>query len=362
LERENPELFEVIQKSNLLRNAEKVKPDPFYSRVSQIRVYYQLSESLNPKPKTIDQIKFFISNLRYPQMPAISLKPVFTLLIALILSFSVFIGGAQAADNARPGEFLYPVDRALEDVQIFLTFNEQSRIKLHLAIAAERLEEAQAAYLEDDYEHAEIALSGYHEIQVSILSQIENNQIEITEDLQNTATEFYKMNRAVLNILLKSVPEGSQALILNAIEVSNETQYQHFTVQQPSLHQPTATQAEDIQETSTAGETSMATNFGDVSQTAEPGETEPPEDSTPPPNLVAEEPVLVTVWVHSVNVHANPGLDEPIIGWLSQDQTFFVSTCENGFVYLPEFLGWASGTCFEPNPCGPPGSCSDIRN
>ena len=364
LRSENPELFEVIQKSNLLRNAEKVKPDPFYSRVSQIRVFYQLSESINPKPKLIDQIKFFVSNLRYPELPSLSPKPVFTVLIALVLSFSVFIGGAQAADNARPGQFLYPVDRALEDIQIFLTFNEQNRIKLHLAIAAERLEEAQTAYLEDDYEHAEIALAGYEEIQLSIRSQIENNQIEITEDLLNNAVESYKMNRAVLNNLLTLVPEESQASIKQAIEISNDAQSQHFTVQQPSLTQPTSTLPAVVEETITEEDLGGGTPTisGGVGGTSIPGEAESTEVLTPQPSLVIVDPVFITVWVHSVNVRSGPGLDEPIIDWLSEDQTFFVDSCENGFVYIPEFSGWAAGTCFEPNPCGLPGSCLDASD
>lgn len=357
LERENPELFEVVKKSNLLRNAEKVKPDPFYSRVSQIRVYYQLSETLNPKPKLIDQIKFFIANLRYPQLPAVSLKPVFTVLIALVLSFSVFIGGAQAADSARPGQLLYPVDRALEDIQIFLTFNEQDRIKLHLTIAAERLEEAQSAFLDGDYEHAEIALAGYEDIQLSIRSQLEKYQIEITEDLQSTAAESYKMNRAVLNSILASAPEESQASIERAIEISKDAQNQHFTVQEPSLTQPAV-----VEETEEESGGSTPTISGSVAGTPEPGDAGSTEQITPQPSLIFEEPVFVTVWVHSVNVRSGPGLDQPIINWLSQDQTFYINSCENGFVYIPEFSGWAAGTCFEPNPCGLPGSCLDVSD
>ena len=33
---ENQELFEILHKSNLLRTAKKVEPDPFYAQTSQI--------------------------------------------------------------------------------------------------------------------------------------------------------------------------------------------------------------------------------------------------------------------------------------------------------------------------------------
>lgn len=352
LEKENQELFDIFQKSNLLRKTERVKPDPFYSRVSQIRIYYQLLEELRPKPKPIDRLKYFIANLRYPLLPSLSLKlkPVLTILLTVIFSLTLFVRGVDAADNARPGQFLYPVDRALETVQLFFTTNEESRIRVHLAIAAERLEEAQTAYQEGDFVSAETALAGYEQTQITIRSQIENTRRDITEQLRNTAIQSEHSNRTLLNYLLETVPESSQAPIISAIETTHETGFLPPTVAEPPVAAPTPTLV--VEETpSSQDEGSEPVDEFEVTEEPTP---------QPTPTLILSESMFVKVWVHSVNVRAEPGLDKPVVGWLFQNQTFFVDTCENGFVFIPEFSGWASGTCFDPNPCGPPGSCSDI--
>lgn len=359
---ENEELFGILQKSNWLRTAKKVEPDPFYARVSQIRIYYRLVKDRGAKIHPFEQIKYFFSNLVYLTPPSFSLKPVLTVLLALIFSFSVFVGGASAADAARPGQFLYPVDLAIENVQLRLTLKEESRLRLQLEIAEERLAEAQAEFKEGDYSNAAIALAGYEKTQRSIYTQLETEPQTFTQEIQKSAIQSHQQNSQVLTSILESAPQASQNVVLHAIEVSRE-----FTKLQPVLQVPLDTPADPLVDgisPSVDGAEEVIPTLEETGViTAEPvQENTPTQTLLPQTTLIVEEPVLATVWAYSVNVHSGPGLDYRVIAWLLQDQTIQTTTCENGFVFIPEFNGWAKGTCFDPNPCGPPGSCLQILN
>jgi hypothetical protein len=53
-------------------------------------------------------------------------------------------GVVMAADPANPGDFLYGVDRAVESIQIYLTYQPEKKASLELGFAQERLEELDA--------------------------------------------------------------------------------------------------------------------------------------------------------------------------------------------------------------------------
>lgn len=355
LKLENQELYEILLKSNLLRTIRKVKPEPFYAQTSRIRVYYRYVKDRGAKVQLFEEIKYFFSNLAYITLPSFSLRPVMTVLIALGLAFSVFVGGAQAADNARPGQFLYPVDLAIEEVQIALTSDEQTRLTLYLSFSEERLAEAQAEFNAGHFNNAEVALAGYEKVQNSIYMQLSSTQISINQELQTSAIHAHQNNIQVLNNLLAAVPETSQPVVLHAIEVSQE-----FTGLPVTSEDSASTVSGTGEDGVADGSSSLPENT--EGNTDQNGETSTSPTLVPAPNVIEENLVNATVWVFSVNVHEGPGLDYPVIGWLAQDQSIDTYSCENGFVYIPEFSGWARGTCFEPNPCGTPGSCLQILN
>ena len=361
IKNDHPELFEVLQKSNQLRQSKKVQPDPYFSRVSQIHVYYQLIESKRPKITPIQNLKYFFSNLRDIAPPKLALKPIMTIFLALIFTFSFFVGGVQAADNARPGQILYPIDLAIEDVQLFFTRDENARIRLKLSFAEERLEEAAAEFEQAHYEDAEAALAGYEEVQRSLIDQFANNAGLISEEVQKSTSATNQEHTNILNNLLNSVPEPSKKAILRAIQVNTWT----IGAEQPQIviqpAEPPVGSDEPYQGQPPVSEEQPTAQAGDDSE----NQAETPETTLQPtalPSVTHSNNFTVTVWAYSVNVHAEPGLRSPVIGWLFYNQTIKSDRCENGFVYVPEFSGWASGTCFEPNPCGPPGSCLQIGN
>ena len=341
IKEENQELYELLLKSNRLRSAKKIKPDPLFSRVSQIHVYLQIVEGQKPKYNPLERIKLFLSELSPPAPPALSFRPVFTFVLVMVLSFSLFVGGVQAADDSGPGQLLYPIDRAYENVQYAMALNDQNRLKLNLSFAEERLDEAEIAISEGDFENAEIAIVAYEHTQKTINTQLGSTSPTISENLKSSAFEARQKNAGVLTVLLETAPESAQATIQHAIDVAQEVIVSPPIVE-GTLEPPSG-------------------NEGGPDITQEPsGQTTTGQEPTISPTLIAEDHIFVTVRVYSVNVHTGPGLDFPVVGWLFQNQTIMSGTCLDGFMYIKEFSGWASGTCFTPNPCGPPGSCKSI--
>ena len=68
---------------------------------------------------------------------------MFAILAAVVLAMGVGFGGvAIAADNAGPGDPLYGLDQAIEEVKLQLTSDDEAEAELRLKFAHERLEEA----------------------------------------------------------------------------------------------------------------------------------------------------------------------------------------------------------------------------
>lgn len=91
------------------------------------------------------------------------LRPLVVALLLVGLIFAGASGTAYAADQARPGDPLYPLDRSLETLQLRLTRNPQRAAALRLACAEERLTEAESLAASGDVANLDIALNAYTE-------------------------------------------------------------------------------------------------------------------------------------------------------------------------------------------------------
>jgi hypothetical protein len=86
-------------------------------------------------------------------------------IVSLAVIASLLFGGGTvlAADNALPGQLLYPLDRSLENLQLRLNPDPAAQAELYLGFAAERLEEAAAVASAEAGGRLDIALNGYGE-------------------------------------------------------------------------------------------------------------------------------------------------------------------------------------------------------
>jgi Domain of unknown function (DUF5667) len=74
-------------------------------------------------------------------------KSMTSLALALVLMFSLG-GTAYASNDARPGDILFPVDQALEEIRLALVRDDDSRAQLQIAFAEERLSELRSILAE----------------------------------------------------------------------------------------------------------------------------------------------------------------------------------------------------------------------
>jgi hypothetical protein len=236
IKRENPDLYDLLIQSNMLRSPKLVKPNPLYVASSKTRIFHEVVKSKKERVSPLNQIAGLFTNFNIPKL---SFSPALTVLLVLVLCFSLFVGGASAADSAGPGDFLYPVDQAIESARLILTVNDHARLQLLLSFANERLEEADKSFSAEDSENAEIALAGYEREMESINALLENEEFKFSDDLLHQADQTIKNNTTVLENLLGSgkIPFTAQDAINHAIDVSKK----HLGTEQPSAAESTKT-------------------------------------------------------------------------------------------------------------------------
>jgi hypothetical protein len=67
-----------------------------------------------------------------------------SILLAIVLFVSGSVGAVALSDQAAPGDLLYSVDRAVENIRIQMERNPEGKARLYLEGAVERLEEMQS--------------------------------------------------------------------------------------------------------------------------------------------------------------------------------------------------------------------------
>ncbi len=150
------ELDGLLVTAARLRNAPAVGPRDVFRRQSRARLLAQMPEP--PGVTLWSRLRLLKKRMASQNdwRPAV----VWTLLITLFFSF-VGGGTAYAADNSRPGDWLYPIDLAAERLQLDLTIDPVEKTRLSLGMAGERLEEARQLGNTDRTENLESALGGY---------------------------------------------------------------------------------------------------------------------------------------------------------------------------------------------------------
>lgn len=76
----------------------------------------------------------------------------FAPVVAVILIGTLVLGGVgtvAAADNAKPGDILYPIDTGIENLRINLATSSESEVELHTQFASERITEVQQVLQEE---------------------------------------------------------------------------------------------------------------------------------------------------------------------------------------------------------------------
>jgi hypothetical protein len=133
------------------------------------RIRLQRAESPGPLMRLYQQIATPSRRRRFSMVQ---------LIIAIVIALSAATGGVvYAADGAAPGDLLYGLDRALEQLQLSFTDQPEAELALRLRLAEERLQEARELLQRGKTEQVEELLHEY----VATIRWAENAlQLEVT--------------------------------------------------------------------------------------------------------------------------------------------------------------------------------------
>lgn len=220
-----PELKDVLEP--LLALALRVnetlapeKPDAQFVRNAKIRILNRVKalttsiSSEKPQPRRARRIYFH--RRRWSTVIA-------GVVIAAML-FGSGIGLKQASASALPGDTLYPVKRAGEEIQLALSFTANGDIALLYEFADYRLEEAQTLAEEGRFDDLGIALDGFEDAMSNLEEIAQEGEIgNVNLDLAKIQAKHEK-HIQVLERVREQVPENARAAIDHAIEQSGRSQ------------------------------------------------------------------------------------------------------------------------------------------
>src|SRR5207253_8986079 len=131
-------------------------------------------------------------------------------LAAAVLTVFVVAGATSAAASSLPGDPLYGVKRASEDVQLALTFDDVARMQLLSELADRRLDEL-ARTAEQQPSNAPTATTEYADAVTKFTNAVDELRDADSEDKRNAAQAVADAARekhlAVLDAIKDRVPE-----------------------------------------------------------------------------------------------------------------------------------------------------------
>jgi hypothetical protein len=157
---------------------------------------------------------------------------------AFILALGILTGVAYAADEARPGDLLYFIDRKTEELRLRLTSDPERAVYLMLAFADERVAESEQLASEGDEKNMAIALEAYGQT-VSAIAQTVGNLDDHQETLAALVDESLSIQEERLQAIRAQAPEQALPGLDRAIEAARKGHKKTPRGNQPDeTHQP----------------------------------------------------------------------------------------------------------------------------
>jgi hypothetical protein len=129
------------------------------------------------------------------------------LMLALFIVMTVLLGGAGtvlAAQDALPGDALYPVRIAAEDLQLLLTFDPVKQAYLHLQFAQGHLVACAIQVSQGNPEEALVALQNYerHMAEMGRIVSLPHQDVVIPANLFFDFNQVFLQDIGTLQVLL----------------------------------------------------------------------------------------------------------------------------------------------------------------
>jgi hypothetical protein len=254
---------------------------PGYVAASRQRLVNQISQA---NQKTVQDKKTI-----FAWKPAV-FRLAFILLFLVVAGFA-FSGGAQFVNASLPGDQLYDLKLAAEDVQLSLASSPVAKAELRIELADKRAREVESLLAAKRYEDAEVGLAAYREnlsIASDLITNLDDpeNEVALARKLATTASRNGESFTMI--VAAGGMPSHIVAAMGTTISLNDEVTFTMMVVMGvnedlplEATETPTATMTPTATATSTAtftftptpSETSTPTATLEPSITLEPTET-----------------------------------------------------------------------------------------
>ncbi|MCJ7567811.1 MAG: DUF5667 domain-containing protein [Anaerolineales bacterium] len=196
------------------------KPDAQFVRNAKLRILNRVKASATSISSEISQPK----RARRIDFRRRHWSTVIAGVVIAAMLFGSGIGIKQASASALPGDSLYPIKRAGEEIQLALSFTTDGDIALLYEFAESRLVEAQTLSEEGRFDDLGIALDGFEDAMGTL------EEIALEGDIGDGKLDLAKIQAKhekhiqVLERVREQVPEHARAAIDRAIERSGHSQ------------------------------------------------------------------------------------------------------------------------------------------
>jgi hypothetical protein len=140
-----------------------------------------------------------------------------TALAVIAILFGVVLGSAQAAADSLPGQHLYGVKLATEQIRLALTSQPESRAALEQALAEERLDEIVALLKRKQVIGAAVSSHAVRQLEQALAASAQLQDAAAAQALQQLAEAIRQREQAMLSTAGES-PEPSVRQLLREME------------------------------------------------------------------------------------------------------------------------------------------------
>lgn len=208
-------LWLTIQKSN-------TDPSPEFVSASPQRLMKRIQLESQAQKQKKQQFPSFWQNLFTSKKFALQFG------LAIIVIFSTVLFGstaALAAQNAIPGEILYPLKTSLETIQLTITTSPVKEAQLHIQYADRRLTELQSLGALEDYDNFDNVINNMNEHVTQALQGLQSQSMvnpEQTKDLAEKMQRSLSWQEQTLASLKSKAPLKNQEALQSAVNFSSQ--------------------------------------------------------------------------------------------------------------------------------------------
>lgn len=201
------ELFEAPGDDEIvaaLRAAPRVTPRPAFRAAARARLMARIAVATPPRP-------------RGHTLPRVVLR----LAASLVLLFGLTSGAIVASAGSLPDEPLYVVKAAVEEVQLRTAAAPEERVALHLAFAARRIAELEAASATRPA--AAAAATERYRRELRAAAEVLREEPKLGQTRVATRVEGeLRQHEAALNDVLRRAPADIKPAVEQAVEVARQ--------------------------------------------------------------------------------------------------------------------------------------------